>query len=148
LHNYLSRYDLRAFVVWLEGFVTQTDKPLSPRGKQMALDTCPPEKRCPDLPLDFFSPRRPGILVGMRALLSLLWHVRSCLGVLLQLLRYAVSFCWALLLPRAVMAAQLLAIQSQLAAELDLSLGRRKRHRGFSPAFRILWVVLSKLLDR
>jgi len=35
----LSRYDLRAFVGWLEGLVTQKDKPLAPRGKQMALDT-------------------------------------------------------------------------------------------------------------
>jgi integrase/recombinase XerD len=35
----LSRYDLRAFVGWLESFSTQHDKPLTPRGKQMALDT-------------------------------------------------------------------------------------------------------------
>ena len=34
-----SRYDLRAFVVWLEGLITHKDKPLAPRGKQMALDT-------------------------------------------------------------------------------------------------------------
>ncbi len=35
----VSRYDLRAFVGWLEGLVTRKDKPLAPRGKQMALDT-------------------------------------------------------------------------------------------------------------
>jgi len=99
-------------------------------------------------PEGYFSARRLDILVGMKVTLSFLRHLCRCLGVLLQLLRYAVSFCWALLLPRAVMAAQLLAIQSQLAAELDRSSGRRKRHRGFSPAFRILWVVLSKPLDR
>jgi len=34
-----SRHDLRAFVVWLEGLVTCTGRPLSPRGKQMALAT-------------------------------------------------------------------------------------------------------------
>jgi hypothetical protein len=51
------------------------------------------------------------------------------------------------LLPRAVTAAQLLAIQSQLASELNRSSGRRKRHSRFSPAFRILWVVLSKFLE-
>jgi len=83
----------------------------------------------------------------MRVLLSFLWHVGSCLGVLLQLLRYALRFCWALVLPRAVMAAQLLAIQSQLAAELNRASGGRKRHSQFSPAFRILWVVLSKFLN-
>jgi transposase InsO family protein len=69
------------------------------------------------------------------------------LGVLLQLVGYLVRFCWALVLPRAVMAAQLLAMQSQLAAELNRSSGGRKRHSQFSPAFRILWVVLSKFLN-
>ena len=33
-----SRYDLRAFVGWLETFVSQHGRPLTPRGKQMALD--------------------------------------------------------------------------------------------------------------
>jgi site-specific recombinase XerD len=34
-----SRYDLRAFVGWLEAFVSQHQRPLTPRGKQMALDS-------------------------------------------------------------------------------------------------------------
>ncbi len=79
-------------------------------------------------PERFFSPRRPGILVGMKVTLSFLRPLCSCLGVLLQLLRYALSFCWALLLPRAVTAAQLLAARSQLAVELNRPSGRRKRH--------------------
>jgi len=33
-----SRYDLRAFVAWLDQLVTYTGRPLTPRGKQMALD--------------------------------------------------------------------------------------------------------------
>ncbi len=33
-----SRFDLRAFVGWLESFVSQHQRPLTPRGKQMALD--------------------------------------------------------------------------------------------------------------
>ena len=98
-------------------------------------------------PESFFSPRGPGILVGMKVTLSLLRPLCRCLGVLLQLLRYALSFCWALLLPRAVTAAQLLAFQSQLTVELNRSSGGRKRHGQFSPAFRILWVVLSKCLN-
>ncbi len=93
------------------------------------------------------SARRPGILVGMKAILSLLWHLRNSLGILLQLLRYALRFCWALLLPRAVTAAQLVAFQSQLAVEVNRSSAPRRRHHKFSPAFRILWVVLSKFLD-
>jgi integrase/recombinase XerD len=34
-----SRYDLRGFVSWLDELVTYTSRPLTPRGKQMALDT-------------------------------------------------------------------------------------------------------------
>ena len=34
-----GRYDLRAFVAWLDQVVTYTGRPLTPRGKQMALDT-------------------------------------------------------------------------------------------------------------
>jgi integrase/recombinase XerD len=34
-----GRYDLRAFVAWLDQMVTYTGRPLTPRGKQMALDT-------------------------------------------------------------------------------------------------------------
>jgi integrase/recombinase XerD len=34
-----SRYNLRAFVAWLDQVVTYTGRPLTPRGKQMALDT-------------------------------------------------------------------------------------------------------------
>jgi hypothetical protein len=52
----------------------------------------------------------------MRVFFSFLWHVGSCLDVLLQLLRYVLSFCWALLLPRAVTAEQLVAVQGQLTA--------------------------------
>ena len=34
-----GRHDLRAFVAWLDRVVTYTGRPLTPRGKQMALDT-------------------------------------------------------------------------------------------------------------
>ena len=34
-----NRYDLRAFVSWLEEVVTYTGRPLTQRGKQMALNT-------------------------------------------------------------------------------------------------------------
>jgi len=35
----LSRYDFRAFVTWLDTVVTYAGRPLTPRGKQMALET-------------------------------------------------------------------------------------------------------------
>ena len=96
----------------------------------------------------FVSLRLTGYPGGMEAVSSFLWHLCSCFGVLLHLLRYALSFCWALLLPRAMTGAQLVAVQSQLAAELNRSSGRGKRHGQFSPAFRILWVALSEFLER
>jgi len=85
--------------------------------------------------------------VGLNVTLCFLRYLYRCLSVLLQLLRYSLSFCWAQLLPRAVTAAQLLAFQSQLAVELNRSSAPRKRHHKFSPAFRILWAMISKFLD-
>jgi len=79
----------------------------------------------------FVSLRITGYPGDMQAVSSFLWHLCSCFGVLLQLLRYALSFCWALLLPRAVTAAQLVAVQSQFAVELNRSSGRRTRHSQF-----------------
>jgi len=75
----------------------------------------------------FISTRHLGILFGMKMILRLLRHLCGCLGVLFQLLRYVRTFCWALLLPRTVVAAQLLAFQSQLVAEMNSSCGRKKR---------------------
>jgi len=46
----------------------------------------------------------------MQAVSSFLWHLCSCFGVLLQLLRYALSFCWALLLPWGVTAAHVIVL--------------------------------------
>jgi transposase InsO family protein len=59
------------------------------------------------------------------------------------LIRFVVLFFY----PKAVLAARLLAIQSQMALcknRIDLKKDPKLR---FTPAFRILWVVLSKLLD-
>jgi len=52
------------------------------------------------------------------------------------------------LLPKAVLAAKLLAIESQLAV-CKHQIGQRKRPRPrFTAGFRVLWVVLSKSLDK
>ena len=76
--------------------------------------TCPPEKRYPGFPGDFVSPRPSWYPWGMNRIVACVCCLRSCLSVLLQLVGYLLRFCWALALPRAVTAAQLLAIQSQL----------------------------------
>jgi hypothetical protein len=84
----------------------------------------------------------------MKAILSLLWYLLSSFGIILQLLRYSLGFCWALLLPKALLAARVLAAESQPAVALNRgSAGGRCRRRQFTPAFRLLWVALSKVLD-
>ena len=78
---------------------------------------------------------------------TFLFSLGCILGAVRELARYAAQFGWALLMPKAVLAARLMAAESQLAVGLNGSGGGRRRRRQFSPAFRILWVVLSKLLD-
>jgi hypothetical protein len=67
------------------------------------------------------------------------------LGAVRELARYALCFGWALLLPKALLAARVLAAESQLAVELTRGSagGRYRRHR-FMPAFRTLWVMLRR----
>ena len=78
---------------------------------------------------------------------SFLFTVGYVRGALWELAHYALGFCWALLLPKALLAARVLATESPLAVELNRPGGGKKGRRQFTPAFRILWVVLSKLLD-
>ena len=64
-----------------------------------------------------------------------------------ELFGYLIRFVVLLFYPKAVLAARLLAVQSQLAMcknRIDLKKDSKPR---FTPAFRILWVVLSKFLD-
>jgi hypothetical protein len=84
----------------------------------------------------------------MSTVSSFLFTVGYVLGAVWELARYALRFCWALLLPRALLAARVLAAESQLAVALNHTgvSGKHRRHQ-FTPAFRIVWVVLSKLLD-
>lgn len=51
----------------------------------------------------------------MTSLQNLLWHARQTVQVIWQLHKYAVAFFLALLQPKAVLAARLLAAESQLA---------------------------------
>ena len=85
----------------------------------------------------------------MSDLSTLLYNVRCFLGVVCRLIRYGVQFCWALLLPKVVLAARLTASESQLeelAERVRRETGAPLRLQS-GPAFRIIWVVLSKLLE-
>ena len=69
------------------------------------------------------------------------------MGAMWERARYAFRFGWAMLLPKAVLAARVLAAESQMAVALNTPSSRRRQRRQFSPAFRMLWVMLSKLLE-
>ena len=67
-------------------------------------------------------------------------NLRRLLGALGQLFSYGLLYCWASLSPKAVLAARLVASESQLGElhrRLSSNEGRRPRRR-FSPAFGIL----------
>jgi hypothetical protein len=78
---------------------------------------------------------------------SFLLTIGCVLGAVWELFRYALRFGRALLLPKIVLAARVLAAESQLAVELNRSGGSKRRRRQFTAAFRTLWVMLSKLLE-
>ena len=62
------------------------------------------------------------------------------------MLGYLFRFAWLMLLPKAVLVAKLLALQSQLAACLG-AVNRKKAPRPrFSVSFRLLWIALSRCL--
>jgi transposase InsO family protein len=85
---------------------------------------------------------------AMHAISDIFRNCGNTLSCAWQVLRYFGSFLWLLLQPKAVLAANILALQSQLAAcKHAIEAGKAPPPR-FHQAFRILWVVLSKLLDK
>ena len=83
----------------------------------------------------------------MSAIGNLLTNVRRALAGAGEAVHYAVMFLWGIFCPKAVLAARLLAIESQLAAcKQEIASKKRPRPR-FTPSFRLLWIVLSKCLD-
>jgi transposase InsO family protein len=84
----------------------------------------------------------------MSTVSGFLFTVGYVLGAVWELARHAFRFGLALVLLRAVLAARLLAAESQLAVALNhAGVSAKHRRRQFTPAFRMLWVALSKLLD-
>jgi len=76
--------------------------------------------------------------------------LRNCSNAILfvcQSLRYAGSYLWLLLQPKAVLAAKLLAAESQLAACVDAVNSNKAPKPRFGQAFRLLWLMISKLVD-
>ena len=75
------------------------------------------------------------------------YAIRRVLSFARQPLRYVGIFLWALLFPKAVLAARLLAAESQLATCRERIRDKKDPRPRFTPAFRLLWIVLSKVLD-
>jgi putative transposase len=83
----------------------------------------------------------------MSAVATFLLTAGCILRALCEVARYALRFVWALLAPKAMLAARVLAAESQLAIELNRSGGGKRQRRQFPP-FRLLCVALSKVLER
>ena len=73
----------------------------------------------------------------MNTVSSFLFTAGYVVAAFRELARYALRFGWALLLPKVVLAARVLAAESQLAVALNRPSGKKPR-RQFTPAFRIL----------
>lgn len=83
----------------------------------------------------------------MRVLRLLQRNVVNLVRSLGDLVCYAHTFVWALVCPRAKLAARLVALQSQVAARRGRVEQGVERKPRFSSGFRLLWVLLSRFLD-
>jgi hypothetical protein len=68
----------------------------------------------------------------MSTVSSFLFTARGVLGTVRELARYEFRVCWALLMPKAILAARVVAAESQLAVALNTPSSRR-RQRGTPP---------------
>ncbi len=84
----------------------------------------------------------------MNAIRTLLTNLRHVLGCAYELFRYAQLFLWAIFCSKVALAARLLAVESQLAVCRHGIASKKQPRPRFTPGFRLLWVVLSKSLDR
>ena len=75
------------------------------------------------------------------------WHILSMAAqILSDTVSYSWKFCRAIFYPRAKMAARLLATESQLALYRKRVQQKKDPRPRFTPSFRILWVLFSKMV--
>jgi putative transposase len=84
----------------------------------------------------------------MNATKNLLTNLCNLLVCACEMLRYVMSFLRAILCSRAVLAARLLAAESQLAVCKQRILEKKDPRPRFTASFRLLWVIISKSLDK
>ncbi len=78
---------------------------------------------------------------------ALIFWGRAALSLGTRLSRYVLRGLWWLCHPKAILAARVLALESQLASCKEQIEQREIPKPKFHPAFRLLWVVISKALD-
>jgi putative transposase len=84
----------------------------------------------------------------MKAMRDLIFGITAVLYGGCQTLGYIGTFTWALLTPKAHLAARLLAVESQLAVHTLRIRQKKEPPPRFNQAFRLLWVILSKVWDQ
>ena len=84
----------------------------------------------------------------MNATKNLLTNLCNLLVCACEAFRYGLTFLRAILCSRAVLAAKLLAAESQVAACKQRIDSKKRRRPRFTASFHLLWVVLSKSLDK
>jgi len=82
----------------------------------------------------------------MRRRVDIRGTFRSVIGGIFGVTGYALRFFWLMLIPKASLAAKLLATESQLAACVDAVERKKAPRPRFTVAFRLLWVALRKWL--
>ena len=85
---------------------------------------------------------------AMNTLRNLFWNLGRALNCVREIFRYLRIFLWAMFSPKAVLAARLLAVESQLAVCKHRIQQKKDRRLRFTAGFRLLWVVLSTFLDK
>jgi putative transposase len=65
-----------------------------------------------------------------------------------EVLHYVLKFFWFMFIPKTVLVGKLLAAESQLAKCCERIYQKKDPKPRFTPAFRLLWVVLSKIMNR
>ena len=78
---------------------------------------------------------------------NLFWNLGRGLNCAGEIFRYLRIFLWALFSPKAVLAARLLPVESQLAVCKHRIQQKKEPRPRFTAGFRLLWVVLSTFLD-
>jgi transposase InsO family protein len=84
----------------------------------------------------------------MNTIRNLLTNLCNLLVCARELFQYAVILLWSIFSPKAVLAAKLLAVESQLAVCKQQIASKKHPRPRFTAGFRLLWVVLSKSLDK